>query len=324
MKAYIARRAFLAVPTLIGVSLFTFLIMAVIPGDIAYSILGKAATAEAIEAVREKLGLDDPWYVRYGRWMKDTLSLDLGHTGTSQAMMASNFHEPEPIRDLLVDRLPVTLNLTINAIVLSAVLGIFLGTVSAIKRNTWVDYIARIISVIGLSIPVFWLGIVILLILAVWWSWSPGFHYVTPFEDPWGNLKIMFWPSITLAFQLVAFTARMTRSALMEVLLEDYMRTARAKGLRERVVVVRHGLRNAIIPVVTLNSLNFVALLGGLVVTERVFNLAGWGSFLWTGVQLRDFHLVQTMVFVFAFIVIVVNLLTDILYAWLDPRIRYG
>ena len=164
----------------------------------------------------------------------------------------------------------------------------------------------------------------ILLILAVWWSWSPGFHYVTPFEDPWGNLKIMFWPSITLAFQLVAFTARMTRSALMEVLLEDYMRTARAKGLRERVVVVRHGLRNAIIPVVTLNSLNFVALLGGLVVTERVFNLAGWGSFLWTGVQLRDFHLVQTMVFVFAFIVIVVNLLTDILYAWLDPRIRYG
>ena len=324
MKTYIAKRLFLAVPTLLGVSLFTFLIMSVIPGDIAYAILGKAATPEAIEATHELLNLDDPWYQRYGRWMRDMASFDLGHTGLQLGMMASNFHEPEPIRGILADRLPVTLNLTLNAMILSFVVGVALGIISAIKHNTWVDYIARIISVIGLSIPVFWLGIVIVIVLAVGWAWSPGFLYVSPFSDPWGNIKIMFWPSVTLAFYLVAFTARMTRSALLEVLYEDYMRTARAKGLRERIVVIRHGMRNAIIPVITLNSLNFVALLGGLVVTERVYNLAGWGSLLWTGVETRDFLMVQTMVFIFAAIVILVNLLTDILYGFLDPRIRYG
>jgi peptide/nickel transport system permease protein len=224
----------------------------------------------------------------------------------------------------VIQYFPVTFNLAIYAMVLSLVMGIGMGVLSAIKHDTWVDYVVRSIAILGLAIPNFWLAILIMLVLAWGWGWQADWIYVSPWENPWANISSLFWPTVTVALFLVSFIARMTRSQLMEVLLEDYMRTARAKGLRERVVVIRHGMKNAIIPIVSLTGLMVLILLGGLVVTEKVYNLAGWGTLLWNGVFMRDLPLVQTMIFLFASIVVVVNLLTDITYAWLDPRIRYG
>ena len=316
MKEYIARRILLAVPTVIGVSLLVFGIMEILPGNVAVAILGEEAVEEDILALEEELGLNDPWYDRYGRWVKEMVTFgDLGR---------SLFFTKRPVKDLIIDKFPVTLNLTIYGMIVAVLAGIPLGIISALRRDTWVDYIARIFSIIGLSVPVFWLGVMILLLFAFTWGWQPSIQYINPFDDFWGNFQQMTWPAVTLGYFQAAFIARMTRSSLLEVLFEDYIRTARAKGLLERVVVVRHGMRNAIIPILTIVGLQIVALLSGLVVIERVFNLSGWGALLYEGVSKRDFPVIQTMIFFFALIVIAVNLLVDLLYAWLDPRIRYS
>jgi peptide/nickel transport system permease protein len=305
----------LAIPTLVGVSLLIFFIMAVVPGDVAIAILGEGANSENVAIVREQLGLNDAWYVRYGRWIRDLATFgDLGE---------SVFMQGIPVADLIVEHFPVTLNLAVYTTIVAVLVAVPLGTISAISHNTWLDYLLRGFSIIGLSVPVFWLGLMIVLALVTWFKWIPEVQWVSPFVDPWTNLKQMIWPTLTLSYFQVAFIARMTRSALLEVMFEDYMRTARAKGLHERVIIIRHGLRNAIIPIVTIGGLQFVALLGGVVVTEKVFNLAGWGTLLVRGVFTRDYPLIQTMIFIFAGIVIVANLITDMLYAWLDPRIRY-
>ena len=305
----------MAVPTLFGVSIIIFVIMAIMPGDVALARLGEAANPETLQIVREQLGLNDPWYQRYGRWVKDMATLgDLGE---------SVFRQGVPISSLIAEHFPVTLNLSLYTIFVAVLLGVPLGTISAVRHNTLTDHALRIFSIIGLAVPVFWLGIMIILVQVTWFNWSPQVQWVSPFDNFWENLKQMFWPAITLGYFQVAFIARMTRSSLLDVLHEDYMRTARAKGLHELTVTVRHGLRNAIIPIITVGGLQFVALLGGVVVTERVFNLAGWGTLLVSGVFNRDFALVQTLVFIFAAIVVVANLITDMLYAWLDPRIRY-
>ena len=315
MTQYIVRRLILAIPTLVGVSLLIFFIMAVVPGDVAIAILGEGANSENVAIVREQLGLNDAWYVRYGRWIRDLATFgDLGE---------SVFMQGIPIADLIVEHFPVTLNLAVYTTIVAVLVAVPLGTISAISHNTWLDYLLRGFSIIGLSVPVFWLGLMIVLALVTWFKWIPEVQWVSPFVDPWTNLKQMVWPTLTLSYFQVAFIARMTRSALLEVMFEDYMRTARAKGLHERVIIIRHGLRNAIIPIVTIGGLQFVALLGGVVVTEKVFNLAGWGTLLVRGVFTRDYPLIQTMIFIFAGIVIVANLITDMLYAWLDPRIRY-
>ena len=305
----------MAVPTLIGVSLIIFVIMAIMPGDVALARLGEAANPETLQIVRDQLGLNDPWYERYGRWVRDMITFgDLGE---------SVFRQGVTVASLIAEHFPVTVNLAIYTMIVAILLGVPLGTLSAVKHNTGIDYFLRVFSIVGLSVPVFWLGIMIILAQVTWFNWSPEVQWVSPFDDFWGNMKRMFWPAVTLGYFQVAFIARMTRSSLLEILYEDYMRTARAKGLHERTVTIRHGLRNAVIPVVTVGGLQFIALLGGVVVTERVFNLAGWGTLLVQGVFNRDYALVQTLVFIFAAIVIVANLITDMLYAWLDPRIRY-
>ena len=315
MKTYIIKRFLLMIPTLVGVSIIIYIIMAIIPGDVAIAILGNQATKRAADELREELGLNDPHHEQYFRWVKNMVTIDMG---------VSLFNTKRPIKDLVIQYFPVTFNLAIYAMVLSLVMGIGMGVLSAIKHDTWVDYVVRSIAILGLAIPNFWLAILIMLVLAWGWGWQADWIYVSPWENPWANISSLFWPTVTVALFLVSFIARMTRSQLMEVLLEDYMRTARAKGLRERVVVIRHGMKNAIIPIVSLTGLMVLILLGGLVVTEKVYNLAGWGTLLWNGVFMRDLPLVQTMIFLFASIVVVVNLLTDITYAWLDPRIRYG
>jgi peptide/nickel transport system permease protein len=314
MKQYIVRRLLLAVVTLIGVSLLIFLIMWVIPGDVAVAILGDGANPERVAALREQMGLNDSWYVQYGRWVKDIGS---GNLGTSL------FIANRPVKQLIVEHLPISVNLAVYTMTFAVIVGIALGTISGIWRDTWVDYLCRIFSVIGLSVPVFWLGVMILLTLVRVYAWTPQLVWVSPFDNLWANVQQMFWPAVTLGYFQVAFIARMTRSSLLEVLTEDYIRTARAKGLWERTVVIKHALRNVVIPIVTIGSIQFVALLGGVVVTERVFNLKGWGTLLVNGVINHDYPLVQTMIFIFAGIVVVANLLTDILYAWLDPRIHY-
>ena len=315
MKQYIARRILLAIPTILGVSFLIFGLMSIIPGDVALAILGEGANQANLEILREEMGLNDPWHVKYGRWVKDLFTGgDLGMSVWMQGV---------PIRDLIVEHFPVTLNLAVYTTLVAGLVAVPVGTISAIRHNTWLDYAFRVFSVIGLSVPVFWLGMLILLALVQWFNWTPEVQWVSPFDSFSGNLKQMVWPTLTLAYFQVAFIARMTRASLLEVLFEDYMRTARAKGLKERMIIVRHGLRNAIIPIVTIGGLQFVALLGGVVVTEKVFNLAGWGTLLVRGVETRDYTLVQTMILIFAGFVIVANLITDTLYAWLDPRIRY-
>jgi peptide/nickel transport system permease protein len=314
MRQYITRRLFLAVVTLVGVSWLIFFIMWIIPGDVAIAILGDGANPETVATLRQNMGLDDPWYVQYGRWVKSMASGDLGR---------SLFIANKSVKELMAEHFPITLNLAVYTMIVAVGMGVTLGTISGIWHDTWLDYLCRVFSVAGLSVPVFWLGIMILLTLVRVFAWTPELVWISPFENFWGNLRQMCWPAVTLGFFQVAFIARLTRSSLLDVLTEDYIRTARAKGLLERSVVIKHALRNVVIPIVTIGSLQFVALLGGVVVTERVFNLKGWGTLLVNGVINHDYPLVQTMIFIFAGIVIAVNLLTDILYGWLDPRIRY-
>ena len=314
MRQYITRRLSLAVVTLVGVSWLIFFIMWIIPGDVAIAILGDGANPDTVATLRQNMGLDDPWYVQYGRWVKSMVSGDLGR---------SLFIANRSVKELMAEHFPITLNLAVYTMIVAVGMGVTLGTISGIWHDTWLDYLCRVFSVAGLSVPVFWLGIMILLTLVRVFAWTPELVWISPFENFWGNLRQMCWPAVTLGFFQVAFIARLTRSSLLDVLTEDYIRTARAKGLLERTVVIKHALRNVVIPIVTIGSLQFVALLGGVVVTERVFNLKGWGTLLVNGVINHDYPLVQTMIFIFAGIVIAVNLLTDILYGWLDPRIRY-
>jgi len=314
MKQFIVRRLLLAVVTLFGVSWLIFGIMWMIPGDVAIAILGDGANPERIAALREQMGLNDPWYVQYGRWAKDIVTGDLG---------TSLFIANKPVKDLIAEHLPITVNLAVYTMTVAVIVGVTLGTISGIWHDTMLDYVCRVFSVTGLSVPVFWLGIMLLLTLVRVFAWTPELVWISPFQDFWGNLRQMLCPAVTLGYFQVAFIARMTRSSLLDVLVEDYIRTARAKGLHERLIVVKHALRNVVIPIVTIGSLQFVALLGGVVVTERVWNLKGWGTLLVNGVINHDYPLVQTMILMFAGLVIVANLLTDILYGWLDPRIRY-
>jgi peptide/nickel transport system permease protein len=314
MQQFILRRLLLAVVTLIGVSWLIFAIMWMIPGDVAIAILGDGANPERVAALREQMGLNDPWYVQYGRWAKDMVRGDLG---------TSLFLANKPVKDLIAEHLPITVNLAVYTMTVAVIVGVTLGTISGIWHDTVLDYVCRVFSVTGLSVPVFWLGIMLLLTLVRVFAWTPELVWISPLQDFWGNLRQMICPAVTLGYFQVAFIARMTRSSLLDVLVEDYIRTARAKGLHERLIVVKHALRNVVIPIVTIGSLQFVALLGGVVVTERVWNLKGWGTLLVNGVINHDYPLVQTMIFMFAGLVIVANLLTDILYGWLDPRIRY-
>jgi len=226
------------------------------------------------------------------------------------------------MEELLI-RLPLSLELAVLATTVAVLIAIPLGILAAVRQDTWVDYVVRVISIGGLAIPSFWAGILVILFLVVFFGWGPPLVYTPPWEDPWGNFQQMVWPVLTVGYRYAAVTTRMTRSTLLEVLREDYIRTAWAKGLRERAVVIRHALKNAMLPVITLIGTEFAFLIGGLVVTETVFTLNGVGRFVVDAVAHRDYPVVQALVFVIAFSFVIVNLLIDLTYAWFDPRIRY-
>jgi peptide/nickel transport system permease protein len=318
MRQYILRRVLLFVPTLLLASAATFAIMRALPGDVALVILGGEANTpaalEQVEAYREALGLRDPLPVQYGRWMVSLIDGEFG--GRSLA-------DREPIGGIIARRLPVTLQLAAYALVISMLVSIPLGIIAAVQRDRWPDYLVRIVTLSGHALPNFWLALVILLVLSVQFTWSPPVFYKNLWEDPLVHLQKAVWPALVLAWGFSANITRITRSNMLEVLNQDYVRTARAKGLVEAVIVSRHALRNAFIPVLTLSGLQLAGLLGGTVVLESIFGLPGIGQGIVLAANSRDYPVIQTLAMLLVFMMLCLNLVVDLCYAAIDPRISY-
>jgi peptide/nickel transport system permease protein len=319
MQAYIAKRCLLFIPTLLLATLLAFLLLRIIPGDPALvKLAGETGDAKFTQAelhdLQVKLGTDRPLYVQYGKWVWGMLKLDFG---------MSMFFE-EPVVDDLIAKFPITLELTVLAMLLAIIIAVPLGLVSAIKQNTPADYIARIISISGIALPNFWVGILIVYFLVLLFAWMPPLGYANLWDDPATNLQQFIFPALALGFFEMAFVARVTRSSMLEVYREDYTRTARGKGLAERVVIVRHALKNALLPVVTISGFQFGRLLAGTVVIENIFMIPGMGRLLIDSVFHRDYTMVQAIVMVITVSVLLLNLVLDVVYGWLNPRIRYS
>ena len=312
MKQYIARRLLLAIPVILGVSLLVFFMVRILPGDVATARLGEGATGADIAAMRARLGLDKPIPVQYAGWISGVIT---GSWGVS-------LWTDQPIGVMLANAVPVTLELTLLATVVSLLIGIPAGILSAVYQDRPADYVARLLGIAGLAIPNFWLGTLLIILPSIWFGWIPPVQYVSLTQDPWGNVQQFILPSIALGAYLAAIVTRLTRSSLLEVLRQDYVRTARAKGLAEQVVINRHAFRNAAIPVLTVTALQFGHLLGGTVIIERIFSLPGIGRLTVDALLARDYLTVQTNVFLLAAAFVIVNLIVDMTYGALDPRIR--
>ena len=318
MRAYIIRRLLLVIPTLFILSILVFLAVRFIPGDVIDVMVAKMDLAGGgsidREALERMLGLDVPVYVQYGRWMGDILR----HGTLGDSLMGAWSVEEKILR-----RLPVTLELGVMSIVIGLVIALPVGIYSAIRQDTAVDYAGRSIAILGLATPNFWLALMVMIYPSIWWGWSPPMRLITFSEDPLGNLGMFLIPSLILGTYLAATTMRMTRTMMLEVLRQDYIRTAWSKGLKERVVVVRHAVKNALIPVVTLIGLQLPILVGGAVIMENIFNLPGIGRLLLDALNDRDYPMVSGINLFFATMVVGVNLFIDLFYAFLDPRVRY-
>ena len=316
MRGLIVRRLLIAIPTLIGATILVFVVMRVIPGDIAYALLaGEEGAAQvdpdALADLRRQLGTDRPLHVQYVDWIAGLLQGSLGDSMWNRL----------PVGGEIARRLPVTLEIALLSVAIGFGAGLPLGIVSALRRDTWADLIARTASILFLAIPSFWLGLLILLVTTRLFSWIPPLGYHPLWSSPATNLVQILFPSLIIGSHLMAIVARMTRSTMLEVINEDYIRVARAKGLSERQIVLRHALKNSLIPVLTIASLSFGTLLGGAVVMERVFSVPGIGSYLIESITVRDYTAVQALVFIFAAAFIVINLIVDLAHGWLDPRI---
>jgi peptide/nickel transport system permease protein len=315
VKRYILRRALHLVPVLLGVSIVVFLVLQLAPGDPAEIMLGPEATQAELDRLRAELGLTEPLPVQYARWLALVAQGDLGRS----------FWTRRPVLPEVLDRFQATLVLTGTGLLLSTVLGIALGVASATRPNSLLDRVSAMASLFGASMPVFWLGIVLMVVFALWLGWLPASGMYAPYGG--GNLQDLLahlaLPAVTIAAASTTLVARLTRSTLLDVLGQDYVRTARAKGLGEGRVVVRHGLQNALIPIVTVVGVQVGYLLGGAVLTETVFAWPGVGTLMLQAILQRDFPLVQGCVLIVALTFVLVNLVVDLLYAWLDPRIRY-
>ncbi len=318
MRAYIIRRLLLILPTLFILSILVFLSVRFIPGDVIDVLQGRMQYSESgvldREALERRLGLDVPAWVQYGRWIGDILL----HGSLGKSLLTSY-----AVEEVILERLPVTLELGVLAILIGLVIALPVGIYSAIRQDTAADYLGRSIAIIGLATPNFWLGVMVMIYPAIWWGWSPPLELVSFTEDPLGNLAVFIIPSLILGTAASAATMRMTRTMMLEVLRQDYIRTAWSKGLRERVVIIRHTIKNALIPVVTLIGLQLPILVGGAVIMENIFNLPGLGRLLVDALQNRDYTMVSGVNLFFATGVVVLNLLIDLIYPYLDPRVRY-
>ena len=303
------------IPTLLGVTLLVFGMLRLLPGDaVTMMIQDYSGYASDLDSLREKLGLNRPFPEQYLSWLSNVLSGNLGESLRSHT----------PVAEDLAARIPVTVELGIIGFLISLLIAIPLGVYSAVRQDTLSDYIARSIAIAMLAIPGFWLGTLAITLPAIWWRWTPPLRYTQLTDDPAKNLLQMVLPAAILGIGLSGAIMRLTRAQMLEVLRHDYVRTARAKGLAERFVVVRHALKNAIIPVLTLLGLQVSVLISGTVVLESIFVLPGMGRYLLENVSNRDYPAVQGVILIFAIVLIASNLVVDILYAWLDPRIRYG
>jgi peptide/nickel transport system permease protein len=298
-----------------------FILMRLVPGDICLVRLGSGGTsftAEALNACHAEIGIDRPWILQYLDFLRGLVTLDLGNSMWSG----------KPVVMEIATRLPVSLEIAIVATIIAVIIAIPLGTISALRQNSWIDLLVRSFSIAGLATPSFWLGIMSILIvldltqMATGRPWMPPIDYVPLWQDPLRNLSIIVLPALTIGYRYAAVSMRMTRSAMLEVLREDYIRTARAKGLMRRIIINRHALKNAMLPVVTVIGIEFAFLIGGLVVTEQVFNLNGIGRLMVLSVQNQDYTLTQALVMFVVTVAVLSNLAVDLVYAWLDPRIR--
>ena len=317
MQRYVVSRVLLMLPTLLGVAILTFVVMRLVPGDIVelrYAGSGGGVAPEVIQAERHSLGLDKPIPVQFADWMGAVVRLDFG----------KSLWTDHPVMDEVKIRLGLSLELAVLATLLAIALAIPLGVLAAVHQDTWIDYAIRVFSIGGLAMPSFWIGILMILVLLTLFRWAPPLFFTPFWEDPVANLAQLIWPAIAVGYRYSAVAMRMTRSSVLEVLGEDYIRTARAKGVNERRVVVRHALRNSLLPVITVISLEFAFLIGGLVVTEQVFNLNGLGKLLVDAVAHRDYTLIQALVLLMAGIFVFINFVVDMLYVAFDPRVRYS
>ncbi len=311
MFAYIAKRLGLSVVTLLITATTAFIVLAILPGDLAYAILGDNATPERLADVRAQLGLDDPLFVRYLNWFAGAVRLDFGTSAISG----------QSVIDDMVKRMPVTLELAILAQVVAITFAIPAGILSAVFRGRPIDLIIRPLSIIGLAVPSFWLALLVLLLPSRWWNYAPP-AYKGLTEDPVANLQLMIPAAVVLGILSAASLSRLVRTSLLEVLRDDYIRTARAKGITEWLVVVKHGLPNSFAPVATALILNFSALLGGTVILEQIFSLPGLGSMAIQAIRARDFPVVQAFVVFMVFVYVTGSVLADIVVAAVDPRVR--
>ena len=323
MRRYIIKRLLLVIPTLFGAAALVFIMLRLIPGDdceIRMAGEGGYYDQAPIEQCREEMGTNKPMVTQFVDFVWGLMRFDFG----------ISMWTGQPVLEEIALRVELSLQVAIMATIIGVIIAIPLGTISAVKQNTWIDYIVRGISIAGIATPSFWLGIMIILMLLVTTQhvlgtpWMPPITYRPIWEDPFYNLSMLIWPTVATGYRYSAVVTRMTRSALLEVLREDYVRTARAKGLWEKAIIRRHALKNALLPVVTIVGLEFAFLMGGLVVTEQVFNLNGVGKLFLSSVLNNDYTMTQSLVMLVVMIFVMVNFLVDICYAWLDPRIRYS
>lgn len=312
MTRFLFRRIAILIPTLLFVSIIIFGLQQLLPGDPAIAMAGEERDPQAIAEVRAKYNLDKPLPVQYWLWISGVLQGDFGESIRIQ----------QPVAQLLVEKLPVTIQLAVMAMLVALAIGLPMGVISALHNGRWPDYVANVIGLWGLSTPNFWLGIMLILLFSVELGWLPASGYISPREDLWGNLQAMIMPAFVLGNAISAVMMRHTRSAMLQVLSSDYIRTARAKGLFERVVIAKHAFRNAAVPVITLGALEFGQLLSGAVLTEQIFSIPGFGKLIVDAVFNRDYAVVQGVVLCTATAYIVLNLLADIAYFLVNPRLR--
>lgn len=319
MQTYILKRLGLFIPTMVLVTVMVFSLMRLVPGDPAIAYLagddGEGFyTQEELANLRAKLGTDRSLVVQYGDWMWDMLRLDFG---------VSTFYQT-PISEDLKQKIPITVELAVLAVFMAAVVAIPLGILSAVKQDTPIDYIARVISIGGVAMPTFWVGLLVIYFLVELFNYLPILGYVNLWDDPLKNLEQLYLPAIALGFNNMSIVARVTRSSMLEVFREDYIRTARSKGLRDFIVIGRHALKNSLLPVVTITGLEFQQLISGTIIIERIFAVPGMGSLMIRAIFNRDYTTVQSTIMVITFFVLAINLMVDMIYGWLDPRIRYA
>jgi peptide/nickel transport system permease protein len=312
MLAFLGKRLLQLIPTLFFVTVIIFLLQQLLPGDPALVMAGEEKDPEVIAQIRQQYRLDQPLPIQYVYWLKNVLT---GNLGESMRLK-------EPVATLVAQKFPVTLQLALMALVISLVIGITAGIISAVKKNTTTDYVVNLISLWGISTPNFWLGIMLIFLFSVKLGWLPASGYVSPFEDFWLSIKTTILPAFVLGNSFAAVLMRHTRSAMLQAMSADYVRTARAKGLAERVVVIKHAMRNALTPVITLGALEFGTLLSGAVLTEQVFSIPGFGKLIVDSVFNRDYAVVQGVTLITATTYILLNLLADIAYVFANPRLR--